>query len=255
MRIAIVTGASSGLGKEYVKELSRFYKKLDEIWVIARRRECLLELQKESEIPLRIFSGDLKEDNIYEALNRELAYRRPNLRMLINCAGVGKYGLFEQANEEESLEMIALNCYGLTKMICLCRPYLREGSRILQVASAAAITAQPYFSVYAATKAYIKSFSLALASEMRKDKIYVTCVCPGPIKTEFLELSGSDKKYHSNRFLTTPNFVVTHSLVAALKKKPLCICGPYMKATWLLGKLLPETVSVKFMYFFNKRNS
>lgn len=255
MRIAIVTGASSGLGREYVKELPRVYKKLDEIWVIARRKERLLQLQKTNEIPIRIFQGDLRENKIYETLKRELIDKKPNIRMLINCAGIGKYGLFEEIKEEENLEMIALNCYGSTKIIYTCRPYFREESRIIQVASAAAITAQPYFSVYAATKAYIESISLALAREMKKAKVYVTCVCPGPIQTEFLEISGSKKKYHSKRFLATPTEIVTRSLVATLKKKPLCICGPYMKGVWLMGKLLPETLSVKFMYLFNKRNS
>lgn len=255
MRIAIVTGASAGLGREYVKEIPRIYKEIDAIWVIARRKERLEALKFSSDVPIYIFEGDLAKEEIYTKLLQELVRQDANIRMLVNCAGVGKYGPFMDTTQEEQLQMVSLNCYALTKMLYTCLPFLKKGSRIIQLSSAAAFTPQPYFSVYAATKAYVMSLSLGLREEMKKSGIYITCVCPGPVKTEFFDIAGSHDKFTNETLITTPKKVVDKSLIAAIKKKPVCVCGPYMKGLQIAGKLLPDTISAKIMYIFNKYNS
>ena len=140
MKIAIVTGASSGMGREFVKQIGHFYRSLDEIWVIARREDRLKELQKQSVVPLRIFDGDLLQRPVYLRLKNALLTETPDVRMLVNAAGFGKSGTVEEILEEDKniqLEMIDLNCIALSRMTFYCLPYLSEGSRILNLASAA----------------------------------------------------------------------------------------------------------------------
>ena len=95
MKIAIVTGASSGMGREFAKQITHFYKNLDEIWVIARRKERLEELEKTLPVPVRIFCGDLLHPPVYHELRAALEEEKPDIRMLVNAAGFGKSGLAE----------------------------------------------------------------------------------------------------------------------------------------------------------------
>ena len=198
MRIAVVTGASSGMGREFVLQLGYFYKNLDEIWGgwIARRRERLEELSGISRIPLRIIDGDLQKKKVYRRIHEILTEEKPDIRMLINSAGFGKSGTVTEIARENfriQTDMVDLNCRALTRMTLLCLPYMSRGSRIVNLASAAAFCPQPSFAVYAATKSYVLSFSRALGAELSGREIPVTAVCPGPVDTEFFNVSGNQK--------------------------------------------------------------
>lgn len=248
MRIAIVSGASSGMGREFVKQLPWFYRQLDEIWLIARRRERLLSLSDECMIPCRIFAGSLLEDSIYSDIQEELESEKPDVRMLVNAAGFGKMGTVTQiAGKEPGLqpEMIDLNCRALTRLTITCLPYLTRGSRIVNLASAAAFCPQPFFAVYAATKSYVVSFSRGLGAELEKEGIYVTAVCPGPVDTKFFDVSGKFPNKWKDAVMVPPEKVVHQALKDSRKKKPVSVYGMAMKAADLGAKILPHNLIVK----------
>lgn len=247
MRIAIITGASSGLGREFARQIPRLYKSLDELWVVARRSDRLKELEEELKVPVRIFDGDMMRDYIFLRLEKELERNDVDIRMLVNAAGYGKIGAAEKLGEEEQCGMIELNCRSLTRLTLLCLPYMTKGSRIINIASAAAFAPQPGFAVYAATKSYVYSFSQAIREEVKARGIIVTAVCPGPVDTEFFDRAGE---------LTTPlkaiiradaPSVVTRALKDSVRKKPVSVYGAAIKGARLLAKIAPDTWIISAM--------
>lgn len=253
MRIAVITGASSGIGREFAVQIPRLYKNLDEIWVIARRTEQLKKLERELPVPVRIFDSDLKRDYVYERIEKELERKRPNIRMLVNAAGYGKIGQFEHSNLDAQLGMIDVNMRALTKMTYLCLPYLQKGSRILQIASSAAFVPQPGFAVYAASKSYVYSFSHALSCELKERGIYVTAVCPGPVDTEFFDRAGGVSGSMKMAVMEDANKVVKSALIDSVCRKPVSVCGCTMKAARAVSKLVPYSLASKIMCKINKR--
>lgn len=247
MKIAIVTGASSGMGREFVRQLGYFYKNLDEIWVIARRKERLEALAKESRVPLRIFAGDLQKKKVYKELRDALEKEQPDLRMLVNSAGFGKSGSVEEISSEKfriQTDMVDVNCRSLTRMTLLCLPFLRAGSKIVNLASASAFCPQPYFSVYAATKSYVLSFSRSLGEELRKKGIVVTAVCPGPVDTEFFKFSGKPQNILKKLTMAKADRVVHQALKDCRSGKSVSVYGIPMKLTYFGTKLLPHGLLV-----------
>lgn len=232
MKIAVVTGASSGFGMEFVKQLNHCYRSLDEIWVIARREERLCCLKDKLHLPVRVLEGDLLEDSFFQKFEQLLEAEHPDVRMLVNSAGFGKSGTVEQILREDKnlqLRMISLNCIALTRMTLICLPYLSKGSRILQIASAAAFCPQAGFSVYAATKSYVLSFSRSLGEELREKGIIVTAVCPGPADTEFFRISGELTNPLKKLNIAKPSRVVKKALRDSQKKKDVSVYGITMQ--------------------------
>lgn len=248
MRIAIVTGASSGIGREFVIQIQHLYRNLDEIWVIARRKDRLELLMEESSVTLRVFSGDLLSHPVYADLETALKKEQPDIRMLVNAAGFGKSGSVESIwkRESEAQEsMIDLNCKALTKMTLLCLPYMKRGTRIVNMASAAAFCPQPEFVVYAATKAYVLSFSRGLGAELREKGIYVTAVCPGPVETDFFKISGDMQNPWKEAVMAKPAPVVRRALLDARAKRNVSVYGIPMKGTALATKVIPHDLVLK----------
>lgn len=183
--IAVVTGASSGLGWEFARLIDAQVK-VDELWLVARRKdrlEALAKLIKNCEP--RVVEADLSMLHGVEKL--AMLWSEPDIRvrLLINNAGYGLYGPFESVDLEPQLSMIDLNVRALTALCGRAKPYLAEGSTVINIASLAAFSPLGNFAVYAATKAFVMNFSLALAAEWEAQKIHVCTVAPGPVATEF----------------------------------------------------------------------
>ncbi len=249
MKIAIVTGASSGLGKEFVNQISSKYPMLDEIWIIARRKERLITLQNEIRtIKLVPIEMDLSDIDELDRLRLRLKEVDPKVLFLINCAGYGKIGNFLEVPYEDELGMVQLNCFSLTAVTYAVLPYMPKKSRVIQLASSAAFLPQPNFAVYAASKSYVLSFSRALGKELRAKNISVTAVCPGPVKTEFFniaETTGEIALYKKLVMADAKN-VVRKALKDSALGKSISIYGMTMKVFRLLAKIFPHELILRF---------
>ena len=241
MRIAVVTGASSGMGREFVRQIDNA-DHLDEIWVIARRRERLESLQAEVKTPLRIIPMDLAHSESYAQYESYLKKHTPDVTLLVNCAGYGKFGRYDDIPLEEALGMIDVNCKALVAFTQYTLPYMGKGSHVLELDSLSAFQPVPGLGVYGASKAFVLSYSRALGREVRRKGIHVMAVCPGWVKTDFFDRatqsSGSTITYF-NRWYTAPQVVET-ALRDMRKGKDVSICGLPIKAQVLAVKLLPH---------------
>lgn len=251
MRIALVTGASSGIGREFVRQIDQLYQKLDEIWVVARRTERLKELQKQIRTPIRIYDGDLSRDYIFEKIQKDLERYLADIRMLVLSAGYGKMGKMEEIPVSELAGMIDLNCRALTRMTGICIPFLSAGSRILMISSAAAFSPQPGFAVYAATKSYVYSLSWGLRTEMRAKGVYVTAVCPGPVDTEFFQRAGNLPRESRLSVRMPSEKVVRQALKDSVRRRGVSVCGGTMRSAWAVSKLIPYGISSALMKRIN----
>jgi len=251
MNIIIITGASSGMGLEFALQLDSVFDSVDEIWLIARRKEAMLQVAECMEHTTRVLDMDVTNEEHMKRLQNLLAAEKPIVRMLVNCAGYGVMGEFARLNPKEELGMIDVNCRALTQMTYLCLPYMRRNSRIIQLASSAAFMPQPGFAVYAASKSYVYSFSRALSEELRKRHIYVTAVCPGPVNTPFFDIAEKDGKTLSVKKLTmvSPECVVERAIADSYRRKRVSIYNPYIKAFYVLSKLLPHQLILYVMRF------
>lgn len=249
MNIAIVTGASSGLGREFVLQIANRYPRLDEIWVIARRKEHLLELSREVSMNLRIFDMDLMKEESLLSFGKELEELKPNVRMLVNSAGFGFLSQFTNGDWDTWGNMIDLNCKVLTRMTYMVLPFMKKGARILNVASSAAFVPQPGFNVYAAGKSYVLSFSRALNGELKKRQITVTAVCPGPVRTEFFKVADPNQEtaFFKKLLMAEPRNVVFKALDDAKLGKDMSVYGNTMKVFCILSKVLPHRIFIDFM--------
>ena len=162
MKIAVVTGASSGLGREFVRQLARQEKQLEEIWVIARRQPQLEALRRESPVPLRVLAMDLAADGAAGRLEAALAAARPEVSVLVCAAGFGRMGDYRQVSRQDSAAIIRLNCTAAVEVTMACLPYMKAGGRILEICSTAAFQPFPYLNVYAASKAFLYRYIAAV---------------------------------------------------------------------------------------------
>ena len=248
-RIAIVTGASSGMGREFVLQLDGMMSRLDEIWVIARRTGKLFELEKQVKHKLVVCPADLTRTEDIAGIKELLEKEKPVISVLVNAAGFGVHGRVDESSEDTMLGMIDLNCRALTAMTKMCLPYMAKGGRIIQLASSAAFAAQPSFAVYAASKAYVLSFSRALDAELKDRGISVTAVCPGPVDTEFFRHDDCDirKTGYKRLVMAKPDAVVKLALQDAKERRQVSVYGTYIKAFRLLAKLVPHRVILAVM--------
>lgn len=253
MKVAVITGASSGLGREFAVQIAKRYRTIEKIILVARRKdelETTAGLVQAAGGTAQIVPMDVTKEEERARLVQEIQSANDCVRMLVNCAGYGVMGSFTELTAEDNEGMIRLNCEALTAITYALLPSLTKNANIINVASAAAFVPQPQFAVYAASKAYVLSFSKALNRELKTSHITVTAVCPGPVKTAFFDTA---EKYHKSAWqkkllVANPANVVALALRDAYHRKNCSVYGGSMKAARLLAKFVPQEV---LMYFFD----
>ena len=246
-KIAIITGASSGIGWEFAINLDK-QESFDEIWLIARREDKLRELGEKLKNPFRAISLDLTKYESYEAFKNLLAEEKPDVRVLINCSGFGKFGRYDDIPVPDALSMIDLNSRAPVALTEYALPYMTEGARILQVASIAGFHPIPYLNVYAATKVFLLNYSRALNYELRDRKITVTAVCPGWTKTPFFDVAtngGEKKEVTKYTGMRTAEEMVLKALKRANKGKDIAVLGLQNNGHRFLAKFLPYSLIMR----------
>ncbi len=249
MNIAVITGASSGLGMEYAKQVA-LLSDIEEIWLIARSTEKLEQLAYSlSGKKCRALTWDLQKEESFTEYRQLLEKEQATVRLLINNAGFGKLGNIEQLSPEEQAGMVELNCRALTVFTALTLPYMVRGSGILNVSSIASFAPTPRMTVYSATKAYVSAFSKGLREELRTRGIGVLTVCPGPMATPFLETAkiiGAGSPAFENLPYCQPKQVAARSLKRLLHGKGWYTNRFLYKLYRVLAKLLPHNIVMKF---------
>lgn len=247
MNVAIVTGASSGMGREFVLQLSG-YVAVDEIWVIARRQAALEALKTACAVPVRPIPLDLGDNTSFQTYAKLLSSEQPDVKLLVNAAGFGKFGDFQKIPVEDDCRMIDLNCKALVVMTRLTLPYMHQGSHILELDSLSAFQPVPYITTYGATKAFVLSYTRAINQELKPQGIRVMAMNPGWVKTEFFnhafQTNHSEVQYF-DRLYEAKDVVATalHDLYKT--KKDLSIHGFPVRNQVRLVKLLPHSLVMK----------
>ena len=249
MNIAVITGASSGLGVEYVKAIAEKYPHLDEIWIMARRYDRLAELANQIlNVNCRVIDCDITEQRAMTHYREMLSEVNANVKILVNNAGFGKLGLFEDISTEDNAGMIRLNCEAVTVMTSITLPFMKAGGEIINICSIASFAPNTRMAVYCSTKAYIMSFSRALRVELKKRRINVLAVCPGPMDTEFLPVANIAPGV-SRTFDTLPRDKATDvarkSLIASEKGKAVYANQFFYKFYRVLSKIFPHSIVMK----------
>ncbi len=254
--IAIVTGASSGIGREFVRQIDSVG--YDEIWGIGLGSDKLEQVKKETQTTMKVFDYDLTKDESFAKLITLLKKEKPNVELLINCSGFGKFGRYDEIAVEDSANMVDLNCKGYVRMTEYVLPYIQAGGRILQIASVAGFQPVPYLSVYGATKAFVISYSRALNEELKNRNISITCVCPFWTKTNFFNRAKETKSTCEvvTKYVAMYNStdVVKRALKDAQKRKQISIYGHKARAQCRLSKLLPHKWIMRFWIRQQKLN-
>ena len=255
MNIAIVTGASSGMGREFVLQLSS-YVSVDEIWVIARREAALAQLQQDCPVPVRPVPLDLCCRESFDKYAALLDAEKPNVKLLVNAAGFGKFGDFDEIPLQEDLRMIDLNATALVAMTRLTLPYMHEGSHILQLDSLSAFQPVPYITTYAATKAFVLSYTRAVNQELKTRKIRCMAMNPGWVKTEFFDhamKTNGDKVQYFNHLYEAKDVVATGLKDLYKTKKEYSVHGLPIRNQVRLVKCLPHNIVMRIWMLQQKK--
>ncbi len=241
MKIGIITGASSGMGRDFALELDK--EGLDELWVVARRGDRLEQLQGECATPVRCIVADLTEESGMQTVRQQLEQHTPNVQFLVNCAGFGKFGGWDEIPLENQLSMVDLNAKALVAVTGMTLPYMEQGSHIVQLCSSSAFFPLPYLNVYAATKAFVQHYSFGLYEELKPAGISVTQVSPGWVETEFFAgFQQENSKHHLKKYspIYPSRKVVQKALRDAKKGKRSSVYGLFVKFHRLAGRFAPR---------------
>ena len=265
-KIGIITGASSGMGREFALQMSD-YDDIDELWLLARRKSRLYDLEKEIKgktknrnLEVRGIEIDLAGRKGVSAvralLEVEMVTNADNdgfcITWLINNAGFGTYGTFEETPLDKELDMIDINCTTLTGLCGIALKYMNKDSTIINTASLASFLPLGNFAVYGATKAYVLSFSMALAAEVSDKGIKVCALCPGPVSTEFANIASNGARREVLHGLPADK-VVRHCLKKAKEGKHCAIMALKWKFKAFASRFVGKFYGALYTYRYCKR--
>ena len=227
-KTVLITGASSGLGVEFAKIHAA---KGDNLVLVARGKDKMnllkTEIEKRFDISVYVIGRDLSEPSAPKTIFNELKTQKIHIDYLINNAGFGDFGLFAQSNWEKQVQMINLNITALAYLTRLFLPGMikNKSGRILNIASTAAFQPGPTMSVYFATKAFVLSFSEALANELKGTGVTVTALCPGATATGFKSTASLDNSALFKGKVANSKSVAEFGYKAMMKGKSVVIHG------------------------------
>jgi short-subunit dehydrogenase len=241
-RIAIVTGASAGIGKEFTKLLLQ--EDVEEIWAIARNQDRLNSLRIELGDKVITISKDLSSPTEIWTIGELLNKHKPVISYLVNNAGIAKMGSYQDFSFEEIVETVGINCTAMVTLCTLCIPYMRKGSRILNISSEASFQPLPYLNLYAATKAFERSYSRSLNVELKEAGITSTAVCPSWVDTDLLlkEYNGKKIKFPG---MVSAELVAKIAMRDTKRGKDMSVCTLYVKCVHLAAKLSPQKLAME----------
>lgn len=245
-RVGVITGASSGLGREFARQLDRM-QVVDELWLVARNEEALAETAAHLDTPARCIPVDLTDEDDLAHVRDALSSERPRVTYLVNAAGFGKFGDWRTVSEADANAMIDLNCRALVDMTRMTLPFMPRGGRIIQVASASAFVPLPHMNVYAATKAFVLRYTRALRWELHGTGITATALCPTWVRTGFEQVARSSEGGRDVNHLIgeqTPEVVVRRALRANKAHLAVSCASAQAAALRLVGKVVPSCITM-----------
>ena len=237
------------MGAEFARQIAH-REPLDELWLIARNKSALDSVGKTLEQPFRSIPADLTDQKAIDDIKALLADEKPNVSMIVNCAGFGRFGSYREVGIADANSMIALNVTALVDLTQLAIPYMPRGGRIVEVASCSAFTPLPDMNVYAATKAFVVSYTRALRFELKGTGITATAVCPAWVKTGFEKAARSSEKGTGNKavrhllFAQKADTVVSRALLASDAHVAVVCCGIPAFLLRIVGKFLPHWLTM-----------
>ncbi|WP_017380329.1 SDR family NAD(P)-dependent oxidoreductase [Paenisporosarcina sp. TG-14] len=243
-KTALITGATSGLGYEFVQLLA---KDQYDLIVVARNEEQLVKIQaKFPKVNVTSIAKDLSKTNAVKELVAEISEKQLHVDVLINNAGFGLLGKFDELNVAKQLEMIQLNITALTELTHAFLPEMKKqnSGKIMNVASTAAFQPGPMMAVYYATKAYVLSFSEALVEELAGTGVTVTTLCPGATKTNFGAVANVEQTKMFSKAMDASTVAVI-GYQGMQQGKRVVITGSSNKVVAVAAKFLPRSATAK----------
>jgi len=249
VKTAIITGASAGLGLEFVRQLEGAFPEIECVWLIARSANKLEEAAKLlNKVQVKILPLDLCAESSFAELSGILTEEKPEVTLLVNNAGCGYLGNVGETGLDVQTRMVDLNVRALTAVSHVVVPHMAKGGRIINLSSIASFCPNPRMTVYSSTKAYVSSFSRGLGEELKPRGITVTAVCPGPMATEFLDIGGiaGNSKTFDTLPYCDPAKVVKGAYEAARAGRAVHTPKGFYKLYRGLAKVLPQRLMIKF---------
>ena len=245
--IAVITGASSGIGAEFARQLDDVGLKEyapDEFWLIARREDRLHQLADTLSVPSRVLPLDLTDPEAVQNYAQLLRDEEVCVDWLICAAGFGKMGSFDEVSPRDVEDMIDLNVKALVHMTYATLPFMERGSHIVELGSSSSFFPLPYFNIYASTKAFVVHFAAGLHEELRPRGISVTSVSPGWVKTDFFSVAEQGSAHQPRQYkpMFSAEAVVRTALRDASRGRMTSVCGLFPKLHRLAGKILPNRI-------------